>query len=72
MVDGRMQKSKKSKRPDLRPARSRYWRSHMLEERKISNLVKYNDLTRPQAEKKWYSERTRYYGLEYSPSRVKA
>ncbi len=36
------QKSKKSKRPDKRPARARYWASGRMRRRKVRNLVKHN------------------------------
>ena len=36
------QKTKKTKRPDKRPARDRYWSSGRLANRKARNLVKYN------------------------------
>ncbi len=59
-----LQARKKTKRPDLRPARARYWSSHTLEDRKIRNIMKSdknrilaNRITREQAYKLWHAER---------------
>ena len=50
---------KKTKRPDNRPARSRYWGSGRLAIRKIKNLVKCNGLTVEEATQQWESTRKR-------------
>jgi len=49
--------SKKSKRPDNRPARERYWREKRLEARKVRNLMKYCGLSKQSAYKRWRDER---------------
>jgi len=41
-MGGKSQKSKKSKRPDTRPGRSRYWSSGRLAKNKVRNLVRHN------------------------------
>jgi len=46
---------KKSKRPDKRPARLRYWMKRTLEERKIRHLMKYCGMTRQQAYRFWHN-----------------
>lgn len=51
------QSSKKSKRPDNRPARERYWRLHRLREHKVRNLVRYRGMTPEAAVKFWVSVR---------------
>jgi len=44
---------KKSKKPDKRPARLRYWATKRLEERKIRNLMKHCGMTKQQAYRFW-------------------
>jgi len=57
------QKAKKTKMPDKRPARARYWASKKLSKRKIRNLVKHNGFeTEAKANSYWRSVRTRYCG----------
>ena len=57
------QKSKKSKRPDKRPARARYWASGKLARRKIRNLVRHSGFaTEAEATVYWRKVRTRYAG----------
>lgn len=50
---------KKSKRPDNRPARQRYWSQGRLKIRKIKNLVVHNGLTVEEALRLWESTRKR-------------
>lgn len=48
--------SKKSKRPDKRPAKIRYWMSRHLERNKVKNLMK-SGYTKAEALKYWHSVR---------------
>lgn len=60
------QKTKKTKRPDRRPARARYWLSGRLARRKIRNLVKSGQFdTEAAASVYWHSVRKRFYGPGY-------
>jgi hypothetical protein len=52
------QVGKKSKQPDKRPARARYWATRRLETRKVRNLVKCCGMTLEAAKKKWAATRT--------------
>ena len=57
------QKAKKSKQPDKRPARARYWASGRLAKHKIRNLMNNNGFeSKADAEKYWKSVRKRYIG----------
>lgn len=49
----------KSKRPGANntPCRMRYWNSGKLIERKVQNLMRYNGLSRAEAEKLWWATR---------------
>lgn len=56
-------KSKKSKRPDLRPARKRYWNSGILMKRKVAHLMKSGRFaSTAEATAYWLSVRKRHYG----------
>ena len=58
-----MAKDKRSKKPDDRPARKRYWASGRLAKRKIRNLMKTGAFeSKADAEKYWKSVRKRYVG----------
>ena len=46
-------KKKTNKRPDTRPARTRYWESRKLEEHKVRHLVKYCKMTKEAALRHW-------------------
>ncbi len=46
---------KKSKRPDNRPARTRYWMSKHLRRNKIRNIMRSTNLTKEEATKLWLS-----------------
>ena len=49
-------KLKRSKSPDTRPARGRYWASGRLAEKKIRNLMKYKGFeTEAKAKSYWLS-----------------
>ena len=48
---------KKSKRPDNRPARSKYWLRRTLEERKVKAIMKAYGLTKGKAVERWHAER---------------
>jgi hypothetical protein len=50
---------KKTKRPDNRPARQRYWVTGRLAVRKIKNLVVHNGLTVEEATRQWEDTRKR-------------
>ena len=63
MATQKSQKSKKTKRPDGRPARKRYWSSGKLKRKKVRNLVRHNGFeTEAAALRHWLSVRTRYHG----------
>ena len=49
--------SKKSKSPDTRPARVRYWNSKHLEKNKVKALMNNTGLTRQQAQGYWEAVR---------------
>lgn len=57
MIQG--SRPKKTKRPDTRPARSRYWISGRLALNKIKNLVRCNGLTVEEATQQWEETRKR-------------
>ena len=60
------QRSKKSKRRDLSPARGRYWRSGKLARRKIKHLMQSSGFaTAAEAEAAWLSVRKRFHGPGY-------
>ncbi len=63
---------KKGKRPDLRPARSRYWASGQLVVNKIRHMVKSNGLTVRQAFQLWQSTRTRTKKILIPTQRIRA
>ena len=68
MAQKSLQKSKKTKRPDRRPARARYWRSGRLAERKIRNLLRSGQFeSLADARAYWLSVRKRFYGVGYAP-----
>ncbi len=46
-------RSKKSKRPDGRPAKKRYWSNRILEKHKIANLVDHCGMSIQSAYKAW-------------------
>ena len=48
---------KKSKRPDKRPARLRYWLKRRLEVRKVGNLMKYCGMSKQTAYNFWHNTR---------------
>ena len=48
---------KKSKRPDKRPARLRYWMKRTLESRKIAHLMKYCGMSKQSAYNLWHRTR---------------
>jgi hypothetical protein len=53
-----MQKQRKSKARDNRPARERYWRKHTLRDRKVRRIMKNNaHLTKDEALKLWEEQR---------------
>ncbi len=49
-----MDRSKRAKRPDNRPARARYWSERHLEKSKVRNLVRCNGMTELAARVFWY------------------
>jgi len=49
--------SKKSKRPDKRPARTRYWMSKHLERNKVRNLIKHCNMDKAFATTFWQESR---------------
>ena len=52
--------SRKSKAPDKRPARERYWRTGQLRKHKVHNMMRSNPhLSKDQATKLWESVRKR-------------
>jgi hypothetical protein len=51
------QKPKKTKRPDKRPARARYWATKTLRKRKVRNLVRHGHMERFAAEAHWDNAR---------------
>lgn len=53
----RRKTGKKSKRPDKRPARARYWAKRTLEERKIRNLMRCCGMSRQSAYNYWHKTR---------------
>ncbi len=53
------QRAKRSKKPDNRPARARYWSSHKLEHHKVRNLVRHNGMTEHEARLFWREVRTK-------------
>lgn len=58
-----MAKVKRSKTPDLRPARARYWMSGRLGKRKVKNLFASGKFpTLAAAESFWRGVRKRYVG----------
>ena len=50
--------SKKSKRPDGRPSRKKYWASRHLEQNKVKNLMRHCGMTRANALVFWRKVRT--------------
>ncbi len=52
-------RAKKSKRPDTRPARLRYWTESHLEKNKVRNLVRCNGMTVEEARAFWRRVRTK-------------
>lgn len=48
---------KKSKAPDNRPARKRYWARRTLETRKVGNLMDRCGMTKQAAYNRWHRER---------------
>ena len=57
------QRAKKTKRPDLRPARARYWNGGHLRKNKVNRLMKSNGFkTKAEALTFWLSVRKRYKG----------
>jgi len=64
---GQPQKSKKTKRPDKRPARARYWISGRLARRKVRNLVAHNGFaSEADARAYWTGVRKRFAGVGYT------
>ena len=57
------EQGKKSKRPDNRPARSRYWARRSLERNKVRNLVKHNGMEPPEALAFWRRARQNWRRL---------
>lgn len=58
------QKAKKSKRPDNRPARARYWASKRLLKNKVRNLMKNNGFeSEAEAKSYWLSVRVRHKNI---------
>lgn len=53
IAPARTKRAKKSKRPDKRPARAKYWASRRLEEKKIRNLMDHCGMSRQQAYHTW-------------------
>ena len=49
--------SKKSKRPDKRPAKIRYWMSKHLERNKVRNLMRHCGMTKAFATEFWQNAR---------------
>ena len=49
--------TKKSKRPDNRPARLMYWARRRLETRKVGNLMRYCGMSKQSAYKYWHKVR---------------
>lgn len=49
--------SRKSKAPDHRPARDRYWSKHRLQQNKVRNLVRSHGMTEDVATKFWLKVR---------------
>jgi len=62
---------KKSKSPDKRPARQRYWITRKLEERKVGNLMKYCGMSKQQAYNFWHNGNIEKNGLGRRMGRVK-
>ena len=56
---------KKTKSPDKRPARARYWDTFSLPKKKIKNLMKSNGMTFKQAKKFWVENRIKKLPDEY-------
>ena len=52
-------RAKKSKKPDTRPARLRYWMESHLEKSKVRNLVRCNGMTETDARVYWREVRTK-------------
>lgn len=52
-------RAKKSKKPDTRPARLRYWTESHLEKNKVRKLVRCNGMTEVDARVYWRSVRTK-------------
>lgn len=53
----RRRTGKKSKKPDGRPARKRYWAARKLEGRKVGNLVRSCGMTKQSAYNRWHRDR---------------
>jgi len=51
------QASRKSKRPDGRPARGRYWSTHRLRINKVRRIVRSSGMTPSDARLLWESQR---------------
>ena len=52
-------RAKKTKKPDTRPARIRYWMEGHLEKNKVRNLVRCNGMTEADARAYWREVRTK-------------
>lgn len=53
-----MQKpSRRSKSPDNRPARARYWNTGQLRKHKVAHIMKSAGLSRAEALRQWESQR---------------
>ena len=52
-------RAKKTKKPDTRPARLRYWMESHLEKNKVRNLVRCNGMTVEEARVYWRRVRTK-------------
>ena len=52
-------RAKKTKKPDTRPARLRYWMENHLEKSKVRNLVRCNGMTEANARAYWRQVRTK-------------
>ncbi len=59
---------KKGKRPDSRPARSRYWGTGQLAINKVRRMMKSNGLSAKDAFILWEKKRTRHRSKMVTPS----
>jgi hypothetical protein len=57
-VIGKRRTGKKSKKPDNRPARKRYWSSRKLMANKVRNLVVHNGMNEVEAKDYWKKARS--------------